>query len=100
MYTCTSKCTSPGTLYHAPHSQVAYLGSLLGLSIAEENYLYLNSTTYQEVKLDSTTASVPETKLNSAMAVPDTMVATFCMIHVLVWMIVGVMDRWARKIQW
>ena len=73
----------PRTLYHAPHSQVAYLGSLLGLSIAEHDYLY------QAIKLNSTTSSVP-----------DTMVATFCMIHVLVWMIVGVMDRWARRIQW
>ena len=57
---------------YTPDSQVAYLGSLLGLSIAERDYDKLNSTT---------------------SSVPDTMVASFCMIHVLVWIIVGVMDR-------
>ena len=49
------------------------MGSLLGLTLYEHEYN-------------------PQ-----PTALPDTLVATFCMVHVVVWAVVGIMDRYALK---
>lgn len=61
--------------------QVAYMGSLLGLTIWRKDYDGDNVT----MKGYETNVTTPN---------PDRMVAYFSMIHVGIWIIVGIFDRY------